>query len=72
MYQFIKITIDDRIYFFSKPHHLYYEGKLYKAFVHGSQLAWKIKNKLITYKKIKNDNNRKNNRDSCKDIQHTN
>ena len=68
MYQFVKITIDDRIYFFSKPHHLYYEGKLYKAFVHGSQLAWKIKNKIITYKKLKiYDNNRKNNRDSCKD-----
>jgi hypothetical protein len=54
MYQFVKITIDDRIYFFSKPHHLYHEGKLYKAFIHGSQLAWKIKNKLITYRKIKN------------------
>lgn len=54
MYQFVKITIDDRIYFFSKPHHIYHDG----------QLAWKIKNKLITYKKLKNDNNRKNNRDS--------
>lgn len=53
MYQQIRITIDDRIYFFSKPHHLYHNGKLYKAFVHGSQLAWKIKNKLITYNKIK-------------------
>lgn len=67
MYQFVKVTIDNSIYFFSKPHHLYHEGKFYKAFVHGSQLAWKVKNKLITYKKLKNDNNRKNNRDSCKD-----
>lgn len=53
MYQFVKITIDDRIYYFSKPHHLYHDGKFYKAFVHGSQLAWKVKNKLITYKKLK-------------------
>jgi hypothetical protein len=60
MYQQIKITIDTRVYFFSKPKYLFHEGKMYTAFVNGSQMTWKIKGKLITYKQIY-DNNKPNN-----------
>lgn len=53
MYQQIKITIDGSIYFFSKPKYLFHENKLYIGFVNGSQMSWKIKNKLISYNQIK-------------------